>query len=344
MTLGHRGAGLAFTKPRALPFLVAILCFFLVSFHAAAQEPDPLPSWNDGPAKSAILAFVADVTKEGSANFVPPSERIAVFDNDGTLWIEQPVYVQAVFALNRLHALAPKNPAWKKTQPFKAALEGDIKALLSHGQEGLLKIIGATHAGNTPEEFIEIVQTWLDTARHPRFKRRYTDLVYQPMLELLAYLRSQGFKTFIVSGGGTEFIRAFGQEKYGIPPEQIVGSSIRTTFEHRDGRPVLLRRPELIFFDDGAGKPVGINAHIGRRPIAVFGNSDGDLEMLQWTTTAEGRRLGVIIRHTDAEREYAYDRKSDVGRLNAALDAAKSNGWIVVDMKKDWKVIFPFEL
>ncbi|MET0527762.1 MAG: HAD family hydrolase [Microvirga sp.] len=309
----------------------------------AVAQTDPLPSWNDGPSKQAIVAFVTDVTREGSPDFVPPPERVATFDNDGTLWIEQPIYVQFAFALERVKELAPQHPEWKDTQPFKAVLEGDMAALAAAGEKGAVEIVAATHAGMAPAQFIGMVGAWLATAKHPRFDRPYTELVYQPMLEVLAYLRANGFKTFIVSGGGIEFIRAFAEKSYGIPPDQVVGSSIVTKFERRDGLPTLFRLPQVNFVDDGPGKPVGINQHIGLRPIAAFGNSDGDLEMLQWTTEAGGRRLGVVVHHTDAEREYAYDRQSKVGRLDKALDAAAVDRWTVVDMKRDWKTIFPFE-
>lgn len=307
----------------------------------AVAQTDPLPSWNDGPAKQAIVAFVTDVTREGSPDFVPPAERIATFDNDGTLWIEQPIYVQFAYALDRVKALAPQHPEWKDTQPFKAVLEGDMAALAAAGEKGAVEIVAATHAGMTPEEFRQTVTEWLSTARHPRFGRRYDELVYQPMLEVLTYLRANGFKTYITSGGGAEFIRAFAEERYGIPPEQVVGSRIVTKFERRDGRPILFRLPQVDFIDDGPGKPVGINQGIGRRPVAAFGNSDGDLEMLQWTTEAGKRRLGLVVHHTDAEREYAYDRQSHVGKLDKALDAATVDRWTVVDMKRDWKTVFP---
>ena len=322
--------------------LLPVLSGSLVPIPAQAQA-DPLPSWNDGRAKQSILDFVAAVTREGSPNFVPVPQRIATFDNDGTLWCEQPMYVQLAFALDRVKALAPLHPEWKDQQPFKAVLDGDMKTLAESGERALVELILATHAGMTAGDFEAIVTGWLATARHPRFKRPYTELVYQPMLELLAYLRANGFKTFIVSGGGIEFMRPWTEQVYGVPPEQVVGSSIKTKFEMRDGRPTLFRLPQLNFVDDKAGKPIGINAHIGRHPIAAFGNSDGDLEMLQWTTMTEAARLGVIVHHTDAEREYAYDRQSDFGKLDKALDAATVNKWTVVDMKNDWKRVFPFE-
>jgi phosphoglycolate phosphatase-like HAD superfamily hydrolase len=303
---------------------------------------DPLPSWNGGPAKTAIVEFVEAVTTEGGVNYVPPDARIATFDNDGTLWAEQPIYFQFAFALDRIKALAPQHPEWQDTQPFKAVLEGDPQALAASGEKGLLEIIAATHAGMTTDEFSATVADWLATARHPRFDRPYTELVYQPMLELLAYLRESGFKTFIVSGGGVEFMRVFAERVYGIPPEQVVGSSGVVRLETGpDGRPVLMKEGKVEFVDDGPGKPVGINRFIGRRPVMAFGNSDGDLQMLQWTTAGDGPRLGLIVHHTDAEREWAYDRDSHVGKLDQALDQADADGWTVVDMKNDWKTIFP---
>jgi hypothetical protein len=283
------------------------------------------------------------VTREGSADFVPPAERIATFDNDGTLWSEHPMYVQLAFALDRVKAMAPLHREWKDKQPFKAVLDGDLKALAESGERGLAELIMVTHAGMTSDEFAKIVTGWLATARHPRFKRPYTELVYQPMLEVLAYLRANGFKTYIVSGDGVEFMRPWSERVYGVPPEQVVGSSIKTRFEMRQGRPELFRLPEVNFIDDKAGKPVGINEFIGRRPIAAFGNSDGDLEMLQWATMSGGVRLGLIVHHTDAEREYAYDRHTPFGELDKALDAAAMNKWTVVSMKDDWKRIFAFQ-
>ena len=308
-----------------------------------ARAQDPLPSWNDGHAKSRIVAFVAAVTDPAGKDFVPPAERIAVFDNDGTLWSEQPVYVQLAFAVDRVKALAPKHPQWKTQQPFQGVLEGDLKAAAAAGEKGLLQMLMATHAGMTSDEFAPIVTDWLATARHPRFRRGYTELVYQPMLELLAYLRGNGFKTYIVSGGGVEFMRTFAEQRYGVPPEQVVGSTIRTKYEVRNGRPVIVRLPEVDFIDDGPGKPVGIHKFIGRRPIAAFGNSDGDFEMLEWVTSAPGPRLGLIVHHDDATREYAYDRGSPIGRLERGLDQAPRRGWTVASMKNDWKKVFPFE-
>jgi len=301
----------------------------------------PLPSWNESASKEAVIAFVQRVTKRGSIDFVPPAERIAVFDNDGTLWAEQPMYFQLLFALDRVKALAPQHPEWKTTEPFASLLKGDVKAALAGGERAILQIVVATHAGMTTEEFEKVVRDWLSTAKHPKTGRPYTQMVYQPMLELLAYLRANGFKTYIVSGGGVEFMRPWTEKVYGIPPEQVIGSSIRTRFEMRDGRPVLARLPEVDFIDDKEGKPVAINMHIGRRPIAAFGNSDGDLQMLQYTAAGSGARFCLYVRHTDGEREWEYDRQSSVGRLDKGLDEAKAKGWTVVDMKKDWKLIFP---
>jgi hypothetical protein len=303
---------------------------------------DPLPSWNDGEAKRSILQFVADVTRPGGDKFVPPAERIAVFDNDGTLWSEQPMYFQLAFALDRVQAMAAKHPWWKQQQPFKAALEGDLETVFAGGEHALLELVMATHAATTTEQFERIVSDWLAKSKHPRFQRPYTECVYQPMLELLAYLRANDFKTWIVSGGGIEFMRPWTEKVYGIPPEQVIGSSIKTKFEVRGGKPVLLRLPEVNFIDDKAGKPVGIHQFIGRRPIAAFGNSDGDLQMLQWTTGGDGPSLAVLVHHTDAEREWAYDRESKIGRLDKALDEAREKGWTVISMKEDWKEIYPF--
>ncbi len=320
--------------------ILAAAAALLVAPLAIAQT-DPLPSWNDTAPKAAIVAFVEKVTKEGSPEFVPEQERIAVFDNDGTLWTEHPMYTQLAFALDRVKVLAPDHPEWKDMQPFKAVLEGDMKTLAASGQKGLVDLMMTTHAGMTTDDFQKVVTDWLATALDPKFKRPYTELVYQPMIELLAYLRANGFKTFIVSGGGIEFMRPWSEQVYGVPPEQVIGSSIKTEFRMRDDTPTLYRLPQVNFIDDKAGKPVGINEHIGRRPIAAFGNSDGDLEMLQWTTMGGApARFGMLIHHTDAEREYAYDRDSEIGRLDKALDAAAITGWTVVDMKADWKQVF----
>jgi hypothetical protein len=321
--------------------LAACLCLFMPLATAAT---DPLPSWAEGESRQAIVDFVRQVTTPDSADFVAPDERIAVFDNDGTLWSEKPAYFQLLFAIDRIRQLAPQHPEWKTTQPFKAVLDNDMDALADSGEKGLLQLVMASHAGMTTTEFEQIVGDWLMTARHPRFKRPYTELVYQPMLELLNYLRANGFKTFIVSGGGIEFMRPWTQAVYGIPPEQVIGSSIKVQFELRDGEPVLVRLPEIDFIDDKAGKPVGIHKFIGRRPIAAFGNSDGDLQMLQWTTAGEGVRFGLIVHHTDARREWNYDRDTHVGKLDKALGEADARGWTVVDMKNDWRVIYPFQL
>jgi haloacid dehalogenase-like hydrolase len=325
--------------------MLPVLSASLRSTIAVAQaQPDPLPSWNEGATKASILDFVARVTTQGGPYFVPVDKRIATFDNDGTLWVEQPMYVQLAFILDRVKAMAPMHPEWKAKQPFAAVLDNDFKALAASGERGLVELVAVTHAGMTGAEFEKIVNEWLETARDHRFKRPYTELVYQPMVELLAYLRTSGFTTFIASGGGIEFMRPWTERIYGVRPDQVIGSSIKTRFEMRDGTPVLFRLPDINFIDDKAGKPVGINEHIGGRPIAAFGNSDGDLEMLQWTTLgASGARFGLIVHHTDAEREYAYDRQSHFGKLDVALDAAAVNKWTVVDMKKDWKRIFAFD-
>ena len=323
-------------------FVTALVLAWSVSATGSLAQ-DPLPSWRDSAAKQRIIEFVAEVTDRSSPRFVPVERRIATFDNDGTLWSEKPVYVQLQFAVDRVKALAPKHPLWQTTQPFKAVLEDDSDALLASGKKGLLKIMAAAHAGMTEAEFRTIVETWIATARHPRFRRAYNELTYKPMLEVLDHLRANGFKTFIVSGGGVSFMRPWAPKAYGIPPEQIIGSSIKTKLDARDGKLVLVRLPEVFFINDKAGKPVGINKFIGRRPIAAFGNSDGDLQMLQWTAAGKGPHLNVIVHHTDAKREWAYDRRSHVGRLDKALDEARSRGWTVVDMKRDWAVIYPFE-
>jgi hypothetical protein len=309
----------------------------------ALAQADPLPSWNDTAPKQAILSFVQAVATEGSPDFVPASELVAVFDNDGTLWVESPLYTQLVFAMDRVRALAPDHPEWARTQPFQAVLENDLAALSAAGETGLIELIMATHAGMSTGAFEAVVTGWVATARDGRFKRPYTELVYQPMLELLAYLRAKGFETFIVSGGGVEFMRPWTEAVYGIPPQNVIGSSIKTEFRMVDAKPVLMRLPQVNFIDDKAGKPVGINAHIGRRPIAAFGNSDGDYEMLEWVTKAEGRRLGMIVHHTDALREYAYDRNSPVGRLARGLDDAAAQGWTIIDMQADWGRVFGFQ-
>ena len=321
--------------------LFTILFAFVCGGLAIARATDPLPSWNDGPTKQSILTFVEKVTTPESSNFVPVAERIATFDNDGTLWSEQPMYFQLFFALDRVKELAPKHPEWKNKEPFASLLKGDAKAALAGGDKAILEIVMATHAGMTTTEFEKTVKDWIATARHPKTNRLYTEMIYQPMLELLAYLRANDFKTFIVSGGGIEFMRPWTEAVYGIPPEQVVGSSIQTQFKMCDGEPALVRLPKINFIDDKEGKPVGINAHIGRRPIAAFGNSDGDLQMLQWTTAGDGARFALLVHHTDAGREWAYDHQSHIGQLDKALDEATAKGWTVVDMKKDWNRIYP---
>jgi phosphoglycolate phosphatase-like HAD superfamily hydrolase len=327
--------------PRRTPRLaVALVACLLASWAAATRAADPLASWHDGAAKARIVAFVTAVTEQGGKDFVPAPERIAVFDNDGTLWSEQPMYFQLAFAIHRVKALAAKHPEWKTKQPFKAAIEGDMKALAAAGERGLVELVMASHAGTTADEFAQVVRDWASSARHPQLDRRYAELTYQPMRELLDYLRANGFKTYIVSGGGVEFLRVLAEELYGIPPEQVVGSSIKTRYEVRAGKPAIVRLPEIDFIDDKAGKPVGIHKFIGRRPVAAFGNSDGDFQMLEWTTTSPGARLGVIVRHDDAAREYAYDRTSPIGRLDRGLDEADKRGWLVVSMKNDWRAVY----
>ncbi len=331
---------------KCLFYFLLIVFSLLFSFctEQKVENTDPLPSWNDGAAKQSIINFVKEVTDENNPNFVKPADRIATFDNDGTLWSERPVYFQLFFAIDRVKSLSPEHPEWKTTQPFKAVLENDMKALAESGEHGLLELVMASHAGMTTEEIEQIVKDWITTAKHPRFNRPYNDLVYQPMLELLSYLRATGFKTFIVSGGGIEFMRPWVEEVYGIPPEQVVGSSIKVKFEMTGNGPVLRRLPELDFIDDKEAKPVAIHKFIGKRPIAAFGNSDGDLQMLQWTAAGDGARFMMYVHHTDAEREWAYDRESHVGKLDKAWDEAKGKGWTIVDMKNDWKVVYPFDL
>ena len=307
----------------------------------APSVSDPLPSWNDGPARTAILDFVSAVTTVGSADFVAPPQRIAAFDNDGTLWSEQPMYFQFLFAMDRVRAMAEDHPEWRTTQPFKAAIAGDIDALAASGEKGILQMLMVTHTGMTIDDFDGIVRQWIDTARHPTTKLPYPQMIYQPMVEVMSYLRANGFKTFIVSGGGTEFMRAWVEQAYGVPPEQVVGSRGKLKYGLRDGRPFILKLAEVELVDDGAGKPVGIAQMIGRRPIAAFGNSDGDFEMLEYVTAGPGRRLGMIVHHTDSDREWAYDRGSHVGKLARGLDEAGARGWILADMKRDWKVVHP---
>ena len=325
------------------PTLLSLALVFGLSSILPTVAQDTLPSWSDTTPKKAITAFVEKVTKSGSPDFVPPAERIAVFDNDGTLWGEQPMYVQLRFALDRVKALAPRHPEWKKKQPFKKLFTTPKEEYVAVTEHELLEIIMASHAGMTTTEFEQIVKDWLATARHPKTGKLYTEMVYQPMLELLAYLRANGFKTFIVSGGGIEFMRPWTERVYGIPPEDVIGSSGKLKYEVRDGKPVIVRLPEIDFIDDKAGKPIGIQWHIGRRPIAAFGNSDGDFQMLEWTTSGPGARFGLMVHHDDATREFAYDRKSQIGKLDKGLDEAPKRGWTVVSMKDDWKRVFAFE-
>jgi hypothetical protein len=320
-------------------FLTVVLC--LAAFVCQSSAQDLLPSWNDTAPKKAIIDFVGRVTKEGSPDFVPLPERIAVFDNDGTLWAEQPIYFQFLFVVDRVKAMAPQHPEWKEKEPFASALKGDLKALAATGVKGMLELTEATHSGITTDEFAKIVKEWIATAKHPKTGRPLTEMVYQPMLELLTYLRTSGFKTFIVSGGGIEFMRPWTEKVYGIPPEQVIGSSGKLEFEVRDGKPVMVKLPAVDFIDDREGKALGIQLHIGRRPVMAFGNSDGDLQMLQWTTSGSGPRFGLLVHHTDAEREWAYDRASSIGKLDKAWDEAVAKGWTVVSMKDDWKDIFP---
>ena len=325
-------------KPRSIALsTVLFVCTFVLPGLAA----DPLPSWNPGPAKQSIITFVEKVTKPGSPDFVPVPERIATFDNDGTLWCEKPLPVQLYFVLDRVKALAPQHPEWQTTEPFASILKGDLNAALAGGERALVELVMVTHTGNTTVEFEKIVKDWIATAKHPKTGKLYTEMVYQPMLEVLSYLRANGFKTFIVSGGGIEFMRPWAEKTYGIPPEQVVGSSVKTKFELRDGQPVLVRLPEVNFNDDKGGKPVGIHQHIGRRPIAAFGNSDGDLQMLQYTGAGSGARFCLYVHHDDAAREYAYDRKDHLAKLDQGLDEAAAKGWTVVSMKNDWKTVHP---
>jgi hypothetical protein len=321
----------------------AALALIAITWTVPGFAQDALPSWNDTAPKKAIVAFVERVTKQGSTDFVPAPARIATFDNDGTPWAEQPMYFQIVFALDRVKALAPEHPEWKTEEPFASLLKGDVQGALAGGDRALIQIIMATHTGMTTEEFDKIVRDWITAAKHPKTGRLYTEMVYQPMLELLAYLRTNGFKTFIVSGGGVDYMRIFSEQVYGIPPEQVVGSSGKLDFELRDGTPVLMKLPDLLINNDKAQKPIDIQLDIGRRPIFAFGNSDGDLQMLQWTAAGTGARFMGLVHHTDAEREWAYDRTSSIGRLDKALDEAEAKGWTVVSMKDDWKRIFPFE-
>jgi len=323
-------------------FIPFLLTTFFFSFKGIQNDSrDPLPSWNDGNTKQSIINFVNDVTNQTSPNYVKPSERIATFDNDGTLWSEQPIYFQLQFALERIKAMTPNHPEWKENQLLMAVENNDLKTVMESGTKGLMEIMMTSHSGMTTSEFERIVTDWINTAKHSKTNKLYKEMVYQPMLELLDYLNANGFKNYIVSGGGIEFMRPWAEEVYGIPSEQVIGSSIKTKFEISDDGPVLRRLPEIDFIDDKEGKPVAIHKFIGKRPIAAFGNSDGDLQMLQWTAADEGKRLMLIVHHTDAEREWAYDRESHIGKLDKALDEAIKKGWIVVDMKNDWKKIYP---
>lgn len=322
-----------------------LLVFLLFASNASALD-DPLPAWNEGPAKQAVLDFVKATTTEGSPAFVAPEDRIATFDQDGTLWVEHPLYTQAMFALDRLHELSPKHPEWKKKQPFKAVLAGDSAAMAKFSEGEWAELVAATHAGITNEDFLAIVKQWLSVAKHPHFQRPYTELTYLPMLEVMAYLRANGFTTYIVTGGGQEFVRALSEPVYGVPVGQVVGSSIVTKFAVQDGKPVLMREPKIFFINDKAGKPVGINLFIGKRPVAAFGNSEGDREMLEWTGAGGGTRLMMLVLHDDAEREFAYGPANNLPdtRLGtfpqALVDEAGQRGWTVISMKNDWKTIF----
>jgi phosphoglycolate phosphatase-like HAD superfamily hydrolase len=326
---------------KSLKVLAFLLIFLSTSL--AAQAGDPLASWRDGAAKQAIIGFVSKVTKKGGPDYVSPAQRIAVFDNDGTLWAENPIYFQLAYALDRVKQLAPQHPGWKTQEPFASVLSGDAKRLAKLGHKEIFQLVAATHAGMTTEEFAAQVEAWLGTARHPQKKRPYTSMVYQPMLELLSYLRSRGFKNFIVSGGGVEFMRVFAEKVYGIPPEQVIGSSLKSKWEIKGGKPVIVKLPEISNIDDKEGKPLNINLHIGRRPILAAGNSDGDLAMLQWTDAGPGPKLMLLVHHDDAKREWAYDRKSSVGRLDKALDIAQKRGWTVISMRADFGRVFPVE-
>jgi hypothetical protein len=329
-------------------FIAFIACKERAKIHETANttsvvQQDPLPSWNDGETKDAILDFVNNVTQEGDG-FIPVSERIATFDNDGNLWSEQPAYFQLFFTMDRIRELAPEHPEWKDQQPYKSVLENDMKTLASYGEHGLIEIVMATHGGNTVDEFEQIVKDWLATAKHPRFDRPYTDLVYQPMLELINYLKDNEFKVFIVSGGGIEFMRPWVESVYGISKDQVVGSSIKTEYDYNDGNPVIRRLPKMNFIDDKEGKPIGIHQHIGRKPVFASGNSDGDLQMMRWTDSNSYPSFQLYLHHTDADREWAYDRESNIGRLDKGLDEGVEKGWTIIDMKTDWKVVYPFEL
>ncbi len=332
----------SFAKANSLVALLGVAVCLCTS-SALARGEDPLPSWRDGERKAAITDFVAQATDSRSAGFVPPAQRIATFDNDGTLWAEQPLYFQLFFILDRIRELAPEHPEWQDEEPFASVLKGDLESALASGNEGLLAMSAATQTGMSTAVFKQMVSDWIETARHPTTDRPFTEMVYQPMLEMLEYLRSNGFKTYIVSGGGIEFMRAWAESVYGIPPEQVIGTRTRTAYEISEGKPTIMRLPEIDFIDDREGKPLGINQHIGRRPVMAFGNSDGDFQMLEWTTSGEGSRLGVIIHHTDADREWAYDRESSIGHLERGLDEGPDRGWVIVDMASDWEAVFRAE-
>ncbi|WP_456865828.1 HAD family hydrolase [Galbibacter sp. BG1] len=336
---------------------IIVLSIFLCSFIACKQntteaiteaevttvveQADPLPSWNDGKTKKAIIEYVTDVTTKESANFIPIADRIATFDNDGTLWSEQPIYFQFFFALDRIKTMAPEHPEWKSKQPFKAVLENNMEELMKQGEKGLLQIVMATHAGTTTDEFENLVTDWIATAQHPTKKKLFTEMVFQPMLELLQYLRDNDFKTFIVSGGGIEFMRPWAEEVYGIPKNQVIGSSVKTEYDYNNGSPIIKRLPAIDLVDDKEGKPVGINRYIGRKPVFAAGNSDGDIQMLRWTDANKHKTFKLYVHHTDANREWAYDRKSHIGTFDKALDEATEKGWTIASMKDDWKVVYP---
>jgi phosphoglycolate phosphatase-like HAD superfamily hydrolase len=329
-------------KHRIKLSLLLLTAFTSVVFSFRILQQDPLPSWNDGASKKSIIDFVTKTTKQGSPDFIPVSDRIACFDNDGTLWSEQPMYFQLAFAIDQVKAMAPQHTEWKTTQPFQAVLEGDLKTAFSGDVKSILQIVGATHSGMTTDEFEKNVKNWIDSAKHPKTGKLYTEMIFQPMVELLNYLRANGYKTFIVSGGGVDFMRAWAEKAYGIPPDQVVGSSGKVKYDFVDGKPVLIKLPDLNFFDDKEGKPVAIYQYIGKRPVFTVGNSDGDYAMLQWTSTGSGARFGMIVDHTDAEREWAY-RKSPMGNLEKGIADAPKYNWVIVDMKRDWKKIFPFD-
>ncbi|MGF6157383.1 hypothetical protein M2267_002642 [Ensifer sp. KUDG1] len=320
---------------------LAALTALSLTFASSISSADDLPSWKDGATKQAIVDFVSQVSTEGSRGYVAPTERVAVFDNDGTLWGEHPMYVQLAFALDRVESLTPKHPEWKDVEPFRSVLAGDVAGLAASGEKGLVELVASTHAGMTSDEFAKVAGDWIASAKHPKTGAPYTSMVYQPMLELISYLKENKFEVFIVSGGGIEFMRPWTEEVYGIPPQNVVGSSITSKYEVKDGKPAIVRLPEVDFVDDGPGKPIGIYTHIGKRPIAAFGNSDGDFQMLEWTTSRAGKSFALIVHHDDAEREFAYDRESHFGRLDKGLDEGRKRGWTIVSMKNDWKQIYP---